>query len=306
MDMALIPESSANKSTTVRTKNRAQPFSQRALKVGLNVLSAVSASGAAAVAERFFVTPKRYPRPAVELEALQSARHLLVPANRDQSSLLAEPLAAWEWGHEGPRVLLVHGWEGRGAQLAPFVEPLLAKGFRVVTFDAPGHGNSAGEVSSLVHFAQAIEAVVQAYGPFEAIITHSMGGAATAWALRNGPLAKRLVMLCPPIAVQDFTRQLTQALSLSDSVRTNVERRLARRFGVAPEALHVAKVAPNMRTPLLLVHDQDDREVPIACGEAIAESWPGATLVRTQGLGHRRILRDPKVIAQAVRFVAGA
>jgi pimeloyl-ACP methyl ester carboxylesterase len=113
-------------------------------------------------------------------------------------------------------------------------------------------------------------------------------------------------MLCPPIAVQDFTRQLTQALSLSDSVRTNVERRLARRFGVAPEALHVAKVAPNMRTPLLLVHDQDDREVPFACGEAIAESWPGATLIRTQGLGHRRILRDPKVIEQAVRFVAGA
>ena len=46
------------------------------------------------------------------------------------------------WG-TGPVVYLVHGWAGRGAQLAPFVAPLVERGHRVVSFDAPSHGASA-------------------------------------------------------------------------------------------------------------------------------------------------------------------
>jgi pimeloyl-ACP methyl ester carboxylesterase len=59
-----------------------------------------------------------------------------------------------------------------------------------------------------------------------------------------------------------------------------------------------------MRGALLVVHDENDREVPIACGEAIARAWPGAELVRTRGLGHQRILRDAATLKRVVRFVA--
>ena len=64
-------------------------------------------------------------------------------------------VAGWSWG-DGPAVYLVHGWAGVGGQLAAFVPPLLAGGFRVVTFDAPGHGASAGRRSSIIHFADAL------------------------------------------------------------------------------------------------------------------------------------------------------
>ena len=33
-------------------------------------------------------------------------------------------------------------------------------------------------------------------------------------------------------------------------------------------------------------------------------TWPGATLLLTDGLGHRRILRAPDVLAASVAFVA--
>ena len=297
-----IPESSPQKSTNVRTKNK-PPVALQALRMGLGALGAVAPQPAAAIAEHLFLTPKRHRRPAAEHELLAQARHLLVPG--DASALGSDQLASWEWGHEGPRVLLVHGWEGRGAQLGSLVQPLLDRGFRVVTFDAPGHGNSPGSTSSLVHFARAVERMAEAYGPFEAIITHSMGGAATAWSTRNAPLAKRLVMIAPPIDVRDFTRQLSQTLSLSDEVRTEVERRLGKRLGVAPSELHVGRIAPRMTTPLLVIHDEEDRDVPIACGETIAASWPGAKLIRTKTLGHRRILRDAQVIVDAVRFASG-
>jgi len=296
MDMHPIAEMTAEKSTNVRSKNKAMPPALIALRAGLSVLGAVAPESAAAIAEHLFVTPKRRPRPAAEHELLARARHVLVPSEDGA-------LASWEWGTEGARVLLVHGWEGRGAQLGAMVEPLLERGFRVVTFDAPAHGSSPGSVSSLVHFARATETVARAYGPIEAIVTHSMGGASTAWAFRNGAFARRLVMIAPPIDVRDFTRQLTTALSLSEDVRAHVERRLARRFGVAPEELQVARVAPRMTTPLLVIHDEHDREVPIACGELVARSWPGAALLRTQGLGHQRVLRDPQVLAEVARFL---
>ena len=303
MDMHFIADSSLDKSTNVRSK-KAPPAGLLALRAGLGALGAVAPLPAAAIAEHLFLTPKRHRRPAAEFDVLARARHLLVPG--EESALGDAPLASWEWGHEGPRVLLVHGWEGRGAQLGGLVEPLLERGFRVVTFDAPAHGNSSGTTSSLVHFARAVERVVNAFGPFEAIITHSMGGAATAWASRHAPLAKRLVMIAPPIDVRDFTRQLSRTLSLSDAVRTEVEKRLEKRLGVAPSELHVGRIAPRMTTPLLVIHDEEDSDVPIACGEHVVAQWPRAQLIRTTGLGHRRILKDAKVIADAVRFAAGA
>jgi hypothetical protein len=105
-------------STTVRSRERAVPPSLRAARATLGILGAASPEIAAVIAERLFRAPRRAPRPAIEHEALERARRFAIPFGDRH-------LAAWEWGESGPRVLLVHGWEGRGAQLAPFVEPLV-------------------------------------------------------------------------------------------------------------------------------------------------------------------------------------
>jgi pimeloyl-ACP methyl ester carboxylesterase len=287
-----------DKSTTVRA-DKSPPLPFRVVKGGMRLLSRVSPAGAAAVAERIFLTPTRRPRPEAEWEALLAAR-------RSSFATKYGRLAAWEWGSDsdGPRVLLVHGWEGRASQLGALVEPLTSLGFRVVAFDAPGHGDSPGDRSSLFHFAEAVERAADAFGPFHAIVTHSMGGASTLWASRERPLAARLVMIAPPVDLRDFTRSLSRALGLPEPIRGRVHRRLAVRFGVPMEDVRAERLASAMRGPLLVVHDADDRDVPVACGEAIARAWPGAELLRTSGLGHRRILRAPEVVKAIVRFVA--
>mgnify|MGYP003291741877 CR=1 FL=1 len=58
-----------------------------------------------------------------------------------------------------------------------------------------------------------------------------------------------------------------------------------------------------MRTPLLVIHDREDAEVPWQEGAIIAQAWPGATLSTTSGLGHRRIVHDPAVVERAVGFL---
>jgi pimeloyl-ACP methyl ester carboxylesterase len=273
------------------------PLALRVVRGGMGVLSRVSPKAPPS-------SPSACSSPRSDARAPPTSGTSSPPARRLSLPTSHGELAAWEWGTTGPRVLLVHGWEGRGAQLGALVEPLTSVGFRVVAFDAPAHGDSPGERSSLFHFADAVERAAEVFGPFHAIVTHSMGGAATLWANRHGPLAVRLVMIAPPVDLRDFTRSLSRTLGLPEEVRGRVHRRLGARFGVPVEDVRAERLAATMRGPLLVVHDENDREVPIACGEAIARAWPGAEVVRTRGLGHQRILRDAETLRTVVRFVA--
>ncbi len=62
-------------------------------------------------------------------------------------------------------------------------------------------------------------------------------------------------------------------------------------------------MAHSVGLPALIIHDRDDRDIPWQEGEAVARAWPHARFLRTEGLGHRRILRDPDVIDRVVRFL---
>jgi pimeloyl-ACP methyl ester carboxylesterase len=280
-------------STTVRAPSDV-PLALHAVRGGMRLLSRLAPGRAAALAEHMFLRPRRHRRSSWEKLALARARRIELGR-----------LSAWAWGDDdAPTVVLVHGWEGRGSQLAALADPLFARGFRVIAFDAPAHGDSPGNLSSIVGFAEAIEAAARAFGPLHAIVAHSMGGAAALWAGRSGGLAERLVLVSPPKDVRDFTRHLAGMLGLPESVRQRVHARLGERFGVPVESFQAGTIAAKGKGPLLVIHDQDDKEVPIACGESIAAAWPGAELVRTRGKGHHRILRDPDVVATIVGFVA--
>ena len=289
--MELILSSARSKNST---NVRAPSPGFQAMKAGLWLLSRAAPAAAAAVVERLFLTPRSYARPAAEAEMLARARPFQLGA-----------LAAWEWGRRGPRVLLVHGWEGRGSQLSGLVNPLLEAGFRVVTFDAPAHGDSPGARSSFFDFSRSIEEAARALGPLHAIVCHSMGGATALWASRHGPLARGLVLIAPPVDLRDFTRQFCGALGIPEPVRERLHWRLSQRFGVPVEEVRAEDLASRMRGPLLVIHDEADREVPVACGELIANQWPGSKLLKTRGLGHRRILRDAQVLAAVTNFISG-
>jgi pimeloyl-ACP methyl ester carboxylesterase len=208
-------------------------------------------------------------------------------------------LRAWRLG-EGPAVLLVHGWGGRAEQLAPFVAPLRAAGCAPVLFDAPAHGASSGRLTSGLGFAEAIRDVAAAVGARGAI-AHSLGGFGLAWALASGLDLDAAVLVAPPRGPAEFFRRFSEALALTPAVRDGTLARLARRLGIAVEEVDLVRRAGS--TPLLVIHDRNDREVPWADGDAIARAWPGASLVSTSGLGHRRILRDAEVTARAAGFV---
>jgi pimeloyl-ACP methyl ester carboxylesterase len=203
-------------------------------------------------------------------------------------------------------VLLLHGWGGSSAQLAPLAGSLVARGFRVVAVDAPAHGLSSGWTSSMPQFARAALEAARRLGPFRAVVGHSMGGAALALALRDGLAAERAVFIGTPRNPVDWTRRFAEALGVGPRALLAMKARSERRLGFRWDELDMAEVAPHVAIPLLVVHDTEDREVPFAEGETVAGLWRGASLVTTQGLGHNRILRDPGVGSMVAAFVAGA
>jgi pimeloyl-ACP methyl ester carboxylesterase len=187
--------------------------------------------------------------------------------------------------------------------LGPFVSPLVERGYRVVAFDAPGHGDSEGHRTSLPEIAQSISTVADEVGEIHGVIAHSMGGAATTLAFADGLQAQRAVFVSPPSNPQAFLDFFSETIGISGGVRARVREKIEARVGRRLETMHANEIARQMRIPLLVVHDADDSHVPLRYGRSIAEAWPGAQLVVTEGLGHRRILQEEHVRDLAVAFI---
>lgn len=292
-----------NKSTNVRDIPRpsssgghpSKPPSLRPLRGALRALNLISPSLAAQWAFRLFTTPRRHVRPAREQRLLQEASVLdFISRGR--------VLRGWSWG-QGPAIMLVHGWEGRGAQLGAFVQPLVQAGYRVVTFDAPAHGQSAGRRMTPLDQARAMSALAQWVGGVHAVIAHSMGSLSTSLALQDGLHLERLVFVAPGSHPGEATERMGQVLDLPPSVVMGVREALAARLGQTWQQLADSDPFAGHEVPLFVAHDVGDRDVPIDAAERLCSSWGPATLYRTAGLGHRRILRDPDVVLRAVEFI---
>jgi len=236
-------------------------------------------------------------------------RDRLVPPGRPfRVQVNGRTVAGETWG-EGPVVYLVHGWGGWRGQLDAFAGPLAEAGHRVVAFDALSHGDadpgpSGPGRSNILELADALTAVVAAHGPAAAVVAHSLGATAAAYAMRGGLAVGRAVFVAPMADPLPYTCTFAGRLGFGERVRTRLVGRIERRVGLPLSAFAVPAMAGTMATPpLLLVHDRQDAETGWSDSQAIARAWPGARLVTTTGLGHRRILRDPAVVAEVTGFV---
>ncbi len=274
------------------------------LRVSFAAANAISPRLAAVGAARLFLRTRRYPLGDRERAYLEGARRSTIASDQG-------PLAVWAWGEkdgvEGkPAVALLHGWEGRCSQLGAFVAPLVAAGYRVVGVDAMGHGESPGRNSSLVAIAAALRALAEHHGPFAGVVAHSAGTVGAIYALANGVEMDRLVCVAPGVDLDGYARDFSRLFGLSPEASRRMRRRIERHIGVSWDELDPRRAAVDRRVPLLVVHDRADREAPFAGGEALVSSWSGSRLLVTEGLGHRRILSNEKVIAAAMDFLGEA
>ena len=248
---------------------------------------------------RLMLNPRRNIRPQPALA--------LPPA--DERIDLGDGLVAWRFGRTGPAVptvLLVHGFEGNRAQFGAVIDALLARGFAVVALDVPAHGESAGHEVTAVTFVAAIERTLGRLGPVHAVIGHSMGGAMSMFSVAHHGGASRMVLLSAPSALDRELRRFANALGLSARGAAAFIDSVERHVGRLAADFDVRHIAGKIDLPVLLIHDQNDRRVPVAEAARAAHLLPTAELMVTHGLGHNRLLADEAVVSAIVGFVAGS
>ncbi|MEV0128809.1 alpha/beta fold hydrolase [Dactylosporangium sp. NPDC050688] len=279
----------------------------RPIRVAFGVLERAAPALGARWAERlWFQLPKRATRAALADSPAAPA----LPGRPFTVKAGTTDVAGVAWG-EGPAVYLLHGWAGHRGQLEALVPGLVDRGFTAVAFDAPSHGRSGPGAygprsSSIPEFAAALEAVVAAHGPAAGIVAHSLGSVAATVAMCDGLRAGRVVMLAPMASPASYAGYFAQALGFGPRILSRLIRLVERRVGAPVHHFDVPELGRAVRMPpTLILHDRADRSIPVADGIAIAEAWPTATLRITEGLGHRRLLREPEVVGAVVDFIDG-
>lgn len=253
------------------------------------------------------------------MDATESLRRLLFTPMRtqppggtkrilDQASIEVEvvdgdDVAHYIWGDGERRVLLVHGWSGNAGHVTSLADALVAEGFKVVAADQPGHGESGGKESSVIHFAKAIAAANERYGPFCAVAAHSLGAIAATYAMSRGLDCEKAVFFNPVSSFKSIWRRNEKVLDLSPELMGSVVTSAEKWLGISFDNIEPTVLAPDLSSKLLVIHDEYDPETSMSDSEALVRSWPDAELVKVEKLGHTRVLSDDGVIRHVVDFL---
>lgn len=268
------------------------PVSTRILGLVTMLVGRALPALGARLAYRLWFRTIRPPETEVEFATLQRAR-------RWEVAVRARPVVVYDWGR-GPVVLLVHGWGSHAGRMTAFVDPLLERGYRVVAPDLPGHGRSAGRRTDIFELRDALLALRARVGRdgAGAVVAHSLGVLAYLTAARAGLETGALVLVSPAIHLDALVDTFEARVGLAPAATTGLAARLEQFVGADFYDGLLESAAP-----ALVIHDRDDDEIPHRAGRAAAAALPRGRLLTTEGLGHNRILQDPAVVAEAVRFL---
>ena len=280
----------------LRARGDAQTFQKI-----VRALALINVPLAAHVAMRIWRMTRRHNTPGRELEWLKGARTEIIHVGNRKVCLRF-------WGDpDKPTVLLVHGWGGRGSQMAAFAEPLLAAGYSVLAPDLPGHGESDGKYTDFLECSNVLHQLQTTYPHFAAVIAHSFGAVVSTYALRKGLSVDSCVLIGAPVSGEKIFSAYTDWLQAPASVIESMLRVLQKKFGENVfTAMSPGENAAHLRQPCLVVHDEEDWDVLVESGRQLVENWSGAQMLETKGLGHRRILRDANVVQRAVDFISAS
>ena len=278
-----------------------------ALAGGIRLASKASPElGARAALPLFMRVGRRVPVASADAATHGAARRrtVRIPGIRHDGV----DVVTYEWGGGPDTVVLAHGWQSRASVFATLVRELRSEGFRVVAFDAPANGESAGRGTYLVDHLDVLAELQQRLGRFHAVIGHSFGGLAALLAPGEGIDVRRIATIAGAGTPHVFIEGFGDLLGLDAATRGALAKGFSRRLFDGPEdpfERYSALAHPlPAEVPLLLLHDRGDRRVPFSEATALAGANPGRTrLVATEGLGHNRILRADVTLDSVLDFV---
>lgn len=268
-------------------------------RLKLKAISLISTRKAAELAVELFSTP-----PGTFREPLTK---LFDESEKLEFDLDGKTVTGYRWNYGGQRkVLIIHGFNSSVVKFERYVLPLVGKGYEVLAFDAPAHGYSSGKTLNVVEFKEMIKTIHVKYGPVNSFMGHSFGGLAISLAIEEivHDEDSRVVLIAPATESSFAMEYFFELMKVSKAVQKEFNEQVIR-LGQKPlEWFSVSRAVENIKAKILWCHDVGDRITPFADAKKVKDkNYPNIEFLITDGLGHRRIYRDKKVVNAIIDFL---
>lgn len=218
------------------------------------------------------------------------------------------------WNHppaglcEQPKkALLLHGFSSAAYKFESYVAPLVKKGYEVLAFDAPAHGESSGNSTNALEYAEMIKKVIELYGPINSFIAHSFGGIALSLALESIPhdASAKIVFIAPATETSSAVDGAFTLLKINDAaVRKEFDNIIFEKSGKPTEWFSIRRAVRNINAKILWIHDEDDDVTPLKDALKVkTDEHSNINFMITKGLGHSKIYHDAAVKKAIENFV---
>jgi pimeloyl-ACP methyl ester carboxylesterase len=212
------------------------------------------------------------------------------------------------WNHpQANKVLILHGFSSAAHKFDGYVAPLIKKGYEVIAFDAPAHGDSGGKTINAAEYCDMITKVIELHGPIKGFIAHSFGGIALSLALENSKHdgATKIVFVAPATETTSAIDGAFKMLQIKDAVvRKEFDNLIFEMSGKKTEWFSIRRAIKNITAQVLWIHDEDDMVTPLSDALKVKEdNHANVKFVITKGLGHNKIYHDTEVKNKVVAFM---
>ncbi len=249
-------------------------------------------------AAKLFTIPTKHgiPKREIGMNSKSTQKLIEIPA-------INKKVMLYQYGDSPKKILLAHGWSGRGTQLFKIADDLIKAGYMTISFDAPAHGKSPGKNTNMSEFVETILEIERQFGPFEAAVGHSLGGMSLLNAVKKGLTIDRLVSVGSGDIIEDILNRFVAKWELNPSTSSQLRLHFEKKNGEEMDSYSAYRSAMEISIPVLIIHDKNDKEVPVEAGIHIHKHLKNGKLFLTEGLGHQKILGNQEVIEKTVRFI---
>ncbi len=249
---------------------------------------------------RIFCGPIKFKTPSREAEFYKKTEQEKIQAKSTNKEIMLYRIP-----NDGKKLLFVHGWNGRSSQFFRIIELLSDNGYDITAFDLPGHGRSTRSATNLPEITDLISEVTKSRGPYHAILCHSFGGVAALNAVRLGATFEKLVLISPGVyEIKPMFKTFVGLFGLDEEYYADRLFDLAESlYGSSPGEFGLDRFSKQIGLDTLIVHCEDDKEALKEIAITLHGDMKNSVLYMTEGLGHRRILRDQKVAEKVMNFL---
>lgn len=286
-----------NQKSTDKLKNQAFKIPKALIYTGKS-LEFLSPKLAAMYLSKIFETPPKFKAPERELIFRKSAKNEIIPLPSTGKDVMV-----YSYGFSKTKVLLLHGWAGRGSQLYNLADKILENRMMVISPDAPAHGLSSGKITNMLEYVETIKELDKKYGPFDYAIGHSWGAMALLNSISRGLNIKKAVTLGADDQIIEVLKLFVQKFEVDEKIADIILNGYAKRFKIGIHDYDSTTAAKHIHIPTLVIHDTTDVFVPVRSAVAIRQTLSNGSLLITNGLGHHKIFKDPTVIERIIKFI---